>query len=44
MFLGGVFVYDMVVNFEIFFDVFDGENSCFDYVFYFVEMLVVIDY
>lgn len=44
LFLGGVFAYDMVANFEQLSDVPDGENSCPDYVFYLAETLVVIDH
>ncbi|RZF87791.1 anthranilate synthase component 1 [Pseudoalteromonas sp. CO109Y] len=44
VFLGGVFAYDMVANFETLSDVPDGENSCPDYVFYLAETLVVIDH
>ena len=44
MFLGGVFAYDMVANFEQLTDVPDGENTCPDYVFYLAETLVVIDH
>ncbi|WP_372761499.1 anthranilate synthase component 1 [Pseudoalteromonas sp.] len=44
VFLGGVFVYDMVANFEQLSAVPNGENSCPDYVFYLAETLVVIDH
>jgi len=44
VFLGGVFAYDMVANFEQLSDVPDGENTCPDYVFYLAETLVVIDH
>ncbi|KKL55701.1 hypothetical protein LCGC14_2252790, partial [marine sediment metagenome] len=44
LFLGGVFAYDMVANFEQLSEVPDGENSCPDYVFYLAETLVVIDH
>ncbi len=44
LFLGGVFAYDMVANFEQLSDVPDGENTCPDYVFYLAETLVVIDH
>ncbi|MBQ4832255.1 anthranilate synthase component 1 [Pseudoalteromonas sp. MMG010] len=44
LFLGGVFAYDMVANFEQLMPVPDGENSCPDYVFYLAETLVVIDH
>ena len=44
VFLGGVFAYDMVANFEHLSDVPDGENTCPDYVFYLAETLVVIDH
>ena len=44
VFLGGVFAYDMVANFEQLSDVHDGENTCPDYVFYLAETLVVIDH
>ena len=44
VFLGGVFAYDMVANFEQLTAVPDGENSCPDYVFYLAETLVVIDH
>lgn len=44
MFLGGVFVYDMLVGFENLFVVDEGENDCFDFVFYLVEILIIVDY
>jgi anthranilate synthase component 1 len=44
LFLGGVFAYDMVANFEQLSDVPDGENTCPDYVFYLAETLVLIDH
>jgi len=44
VFLGGVFAYDMVANFETLSDVPEGENSCPDYVFYLAETLVIIDH
>jgi len=44
LFLGGVFAYDMVANFEQLSDVPDGDNSCPDYVFYLAETLVIIDH
>ncbi|WP_404340366.1 anthranilate synthase component 1 [Pseudoalteromonas mariniglutinosa] len=44
VFLGGVFAYDMVANFEQLPSVPDGENSCPDYVFYLAETLVIIDH
>ncbi|KNC69058.1 anthranilate synthase component 1 [Pseudoalteromonas ardens] len=44
LFLGGVFAYDMVANFEQLPDVPDGANSCPDYVFYLAETLLIIDH
>ncbi|MEI5638475.1 MULTISPECIES: anthranilate synthase component 1 [unclassified Pseudoalteromonas] len=44
VFLGGVFAYDMVANFETLPEVPDGDNDCPDYVFYLAETLVVIDH
>ncbi|OHU86509.1 MULTISPECIES: anthranilate synthase component 1 [Pseudoalteromonas] len=44
VFLGGVFAYDMVANFEQLQDVPNGENTCPDYVFYLAETLVLIDH
>ncbi|WP_440055867.1 anthranilate synthase component 1 [Pseudoalteromonas sp. T1lg65] len=44
VFLGGVFAYDMVANFEHLPNVPNGENDCPDYVFYLAETLVVIDH
>lgn len=44
VFLGGVFAYDMVANFEQLPEVPDGDNDCPDYVFYLAETLVVIDH
>ena len=44
LFLGGVFAYDMVANFEQLSDVPDGENTCPDYVFYLAETLIIIDH
>ncbi|MCO7187258.1 anthranilate synthase component 1 [Pseudoalteromonas sp. XMcav2-N-2] len=44
LFLGGVFAYDMVANFEQLPDVADGANSCPDYVFYLAETLLIIDH
>lgn len=44
VFLGGVFAYDMVANFEQLPDVPNGENTCPDYVFYLAETLVLIDH
>lgn len=44
VFLGGVFAYDMVANFEQLQDVPNGENACPDYVFYLAETLVLIDH
>jgi len=44
LFLGGVFAYDMVANFETLPEVPDGDNTCPDYVFYLAETLVLIDH
>jgi anthranilate synthase component 1 len=44
VFLGGVFAYDMVANFETLPEVPTGPNECPDYVFYLAETLVVIDH
>ncbi|MBQ4849807.1 anthranilate synthase component 1 [Pseudoalteromonas sp. MMG012] len=44
VFLGGVFAYDMVANFEQLSDVDNDKNTCPDYVFYLAETLVVIDH
>ncbi|WP_046003272.1 anthranilate synthase component 1 [Pseudoalteromonas rubra] len=44
LFLGGVFAYDMVANFEQLPEVPDGANSCPDYVFYLAETLLIIDH
>ncbi|MFC3034666.1 anthranilate synthase component 1 [Pseudoalteromonas fenneropenaei] len=44
IFLGGVFAYDMVANFESLPHVDAGLNTCPDYVFYLAETLVVIDH
>ena len=44
LFLGGVFAYDMVANFEQLPDVSSKDNSCPDYVFYLAETLLVIDH
>ena len=44
LFLGGVFAYDMVANFESLPDVPNAENDCPDYVFYLAETLVMIDH
>ncbi|WMN59843.1 anthranilate synthase component 1 [Pseudoalteromonas xiamenensis] len=44
IFLGGVFAYDMVANFETLPNVPNGLNTCPDYVFYLAETLIVIDH
>ena len=44
LFLGGVFAYDMIANFESLPDAADGENTCPDFVFYLAETMVVIDH
>ncbi|MBD1581664.1 anthranilate synthase component 1 [Pseudoalteromonas sp. S16_S37] len=44
VFLGGVFAYDMVANFERLEEVPNGNNTCPDYVFYLAETLVLIDH
>jgi anthranilate synthase component 1 len=44
VFLGGVFAYDMVANFEQLSYVPNGKNTCPDYVFYLAETLVLIDH
>ncbi|KID58708.1 anthranilate synthase component I [Pseudoalteromonas luteoviolacea] len=44
VFLGGVFAYDMVANFETLPAVPDGKNDCPDYVFYLAETIVMIDH
>lgn len=44
LFLGGVFAYDMIANFESLPQVADGTNSCPDYCFYIAETLVIIDH
>ncbi|RJE70843.1 anthranilate synthase component I [Pseudoalteromonas sp. MSK9-3] len=44
VFLGGVFAYDMVANFEQLPDVPNDINTCPDYVFYLAETLVLIDH
>lgn len=44
LFLGGVFAYDMVANFEQLPDVDNKDNTCTDYVFYLAETLVIIDH
>ncbi len=44
LFLGGVFSYDMIGNFEQLPHVENKDNSCPDYVFYLAETLVVIDH
>ncbi|MCF2857220.1 anthranilate synthase component 1 [Pseudoalteromonas sp. SMS1] len=44
VFLGGVFAYDMVANFESLPEVPDGKNDCPDYVFYLAETMVLIDH
>ncbi|CCQ11776.1 Anthranilate synthase, aminase component [Pseudoalteromonas luteoviolacea B = ATCC 29581] len=44
IFLGGVFAYDMVANFETLPDAPNGLNTCPDYVFYLAETLIVIDH
>lgn len=43
-FLGGVFAYDMLANFETLPDVKDGFNTTPDYAFYLAETLMVIDH
>ncbi|MGF1743130.1 anthranilate synthase component 1 [Vibrio profundum] len=43
LFLGGLFAYDLVANFESIGEV-TAENSCPDYVFYVAESLLVIDH
>ncbi|SFD25690.1 anthranilate synthase component 1 [Pseudoalteromonas denitrificans] len=44
LFLGGVFAYDMVANFEQLPQVKNKDNTCPDYVFYLAETLVIIDH
>jgi anthranilate synthase component 1 len=44
IFLGGVFAYDMVANFETLPNVPNSLNTCPDYVFYLAETLIVIDH
>ncbi|MCG7535863.1 anthranilate synthase component 1 [Pseudoalteromonas sp. OOF1S-7] len=44
LFLGGVFAYDMVANFEQLPEVPNGANSCPDYVFYLAETMLIIDH
>lgn len=44
LFLGGVFSYDMLANFEQLPDAEDGPNSCEDFNFYLAETLVVVDH
>ncbi|GAA0287524.1 anthranilate synthase component 1 [Psychrosphaera haliotis] len=44
VFLGGVFAYDMIANFETLPDVPLGTNTCPDYSFYLAETMLVIDH
>ncbi len=44
LFLGGVFAYDMLANFESLPTVKDGTNTCPDYSFYLAETMLVIDH
>ncbi|WP_018691188.1 anthranilate synthase component 1 [Algicola sagamiensis] len=44
LFIGGVFAYDMLANFENLPDVPMGDNTCPDYVFYVAETLLVVDH
>ncbi|MBC3764671.1 anthranilate synthase component 1 [Neptunicella marina] len=44
LFIGGVFAYDMLANFEQLPDVQEGINSCPDFVFYVAETLLLIDH
>lgn len=44
LFLGGVFAYDMLANFESLPIVDDGNNTCPDYVFYLAQTMVIIDH
>ncbi|WP_199611309.1 anthranilate synthase component 1 [Flocculibacter collagenilyticus] len=44
VFLGGIFAYDMIANFESLPNVSSHENNCPDYVFYLAETLFVIDH
>lgn len=44
VFLGGVFAYDMIANFETLPSVPDGFNTCPDYSFYLAETMLVIDH
>lgn len=44
VFLGGIFSYDMIANFEFLPNVESGENTCPDFVFYLAETLFVIDH
>lgn len=44
LFLGGVFAYDMLANFESLPDVSQGLNTCPDYLFYLAETMVIIDH
>lgn len=44
VFLGGVFAYDLMANFEPLPDVKDSSNTCPDFVFYLAETLVIIDH
>ncbi|GHB75143.1 anthranilate synthase component 1 [Psychrosphaera saromensis] len=44
LFLGGVFAYDMLANFESLPDVGEGLNTCPDYLFYLAETMVIVDH
>ncbi len=44
LFLGGIFAYDLIANFERLPQVEDGENSCPDFCFYVAETLIHIDH
>ncbi len=44
LFLGGVFAYDMLANFESLPDVGEGLNTCSDYLFYLAETMVIVDH
>lgn len=44
LFLGGIFAYDLIANFERLPDVPDSENTCPDFCFYVAETLIHIDH
>ena len=44
LFLGGIFAYDLIANFEQLPDVADSDNTCPDFCFYVAETLIQIDH